>query len=67
MTIYLEQCSEKKNKLETVSRESCKHNQIFDLQPKTCCFGIDICLLFFVSIVRTTGMNMSLERQGIAN
>ena len=47
--------------------ESCRHNQTFDYQPKTCCFGIDIRLLLLVSIARTTGMNMSVERQGIAN
>ena len=43
------------------------HNQTFDLQPKTYCFGIDIRLLFLVSIARTSGMNMSVERQRIAN
>ena len=43
------------------------HNQTFDLQPKTYCFGIDIRLLFLVSIARTPGMNMSVERQRIAN
>ena len=47
--------------------ESRRHNQTFDLQPKTCCFGIDIRLLFLVSIARTIGMNMSVERQRIAN
>ena len=39
----------------------------FDYQPKTYCFGIDIRLLFLVSIARTTGINMSVERQRIAN
>ena len=47
--------------------ESHRYNQTFDEQPKTYCFGIDIRLLFLVSITRTTGMNMSVERQGIAN
>ena len=47
--------------------ESCRHNQTFDLQPMTYCFGIDICLLFLVSIARTTGMNIRVERQRIAN
>ena len=34
---------------------------------QTYCFGIDIRILFFISTARTTGMNMSVERQGIAN
>ena len=33
----------------------------------TYCFGIDIRLLFLVGIAKTTDMNMSVERQGIAN
>ena len=47
--------------------ESYRHNQTFDLQPKTYYCGIDIRLSFLVSIARTTDMNMSVERQGIAN
>ena len=47
--------------------ESYSHNQTFDYQPKIYCFGIDIRLLFLVSIARTTGMNMSEEWQAIAN
>ena len=47
--------------------ESYRHNQTLDQQPKTYGFGIDIRLLFFVSTVRITGMNMSVERQKIAN
>ena len=47
--------------------ESSRHNQTFDLQPKTYCFAIEIRLLFLVSIARSTGMNMSVERQRIAN
>ena len=43
------------------------HNQTFDQQSKTYCFGIDIRLLFLVSIATTTGMNRSVKRQGIAN
>ena len=44
-----------------------RHNQTFDQQSKTYCFGIDIRLLFLVSVARTTGTNMSIERQRIAN
>ena len=47
--------------------ESYWHNQIFDQPPKTYCFGINIRLLLLVSIARTTGMKMSVERQRIAN
>ena len=47
--------------------ESYKHNQTFDYQPKTYCFGINIRLLFLVSIANTKGMNMSVEKQIIAN
>ena len=47
--------------------ESYRHNQTFDLQPKAYCFGIDIRFLFLVSVARITGMNMSVERQRIAN
>ena len=32
-------------------------------RSKTYCFGIDFRLLFLVSVARTTGMNMSAERQ----
>ena len=39
------------------------HNQIFDLQPKTYCFGIDIRLLFLVSIARATGMNIRVVQK----
>ena len=42
-----------------------RHNQTFDQQNKTYCFGIDIRLLFLVSIARTAGMNASVKRQGI--
>ena len=45
--------------------ESHTYNQTFDQQNKTYCFGIDIRLLFLVSIARTAGMNMSVKRQGI--
>ena len=34
---------------------------------KTYCFGIHFCLLFLVSLARTTRINMSVERQRIAN
>ena len=34
--------------------ESYRHNQTFDEQPKTYCFGIEIRFLFLVSIARTT-------------
>ena len=44
-----------------------RHNQTFDQQPKTYCFGIDIRLLFLVSKARTAGMNMSVERHRIEN
>ena len=37
------------------------------LTAQTYCLEIDFCLLFLVSIARTTGMNMSVERQRIAN
>ena len=47
--------------------ESCRHNQTFVEQPIIYRFGIDIRFLFLVSIARTIGMNMSVERQGIAN
>ena len=47
--------------------ESYRHNQTYDLQPKTYCFDIDIRLLFLLSVARTIGMNISVERQRIAN
>ena len=48
--------------------ESYSHNQTFDYQPKIYCFGIDNRLLFLVGIARTIiGMNMSVEKQVIAN
>ena len=43
--------------------ESYRHSQTFG--PMAYCFGIDIRLLFLVSIARTTGMNMSVERYAI--
>ena len=43
--------------------ESCRHNQTFDLQPKTYCFGIDIRLLFLVSIARPTNRYEHERRQ----
>ena len=45
--------------------KSYRHNQTFDQQNKTYCFGIDIRLLFLVSIAKTAGMNMSVKRQEI--
>ena len=45
--------------------KSYRHNQTFDQQNKTYCFGIDIRLLFLVSIARTAGMNMNVKRQEI--
>ena len=47
--------------------ESYRHNHTFDQQLKIYFFGIDIRLLFLLSIARTTGMNMSVETQEIAN
>ena len=40
---------------------------LINKQPKTYCFGIDIRLLFLVNIAKTAGINMNVERQGIAN
>ena len=47
--------------------ESYRHNQTFNQQPKRYCFGVDIRILFLVSIARITGMNKSVESQRIAN